>query len=121
MKPVTSAGLTISLSLLPYPERSETVGKGILKGNWPGGLETPTAAENSTAPTEGNVADSNRPRRPMAALGAELPLTTDCVEKLKYSRRLQFTTDLPSGLQRLLGCWRDTEWSNRKVNFEVRA
>ncbi len=32
-----------------------------MKGNWPGGLETPTAAENGTAPTEGNVVDSNRP------------------------------------------------------------
>src|SRR5580693_8779518 len=68
MKPVTSAGLTISLSLLPYPERSETVGKGILKGNWPGGLETPTAAENSTVPRRATSPIRTGPRRPSAAL-----------------------------------------------------
>jgi hypothetical protein len=52
MKPVTRAGLTISLSFLPYPERSEKVEKGILKGNWPGGLKKPEQ-KNSTAPDGG--------------------------------------------------------------------
>ena len=60
MNPVTSAGLTISLTL-PSPERSKTVEKGILKGNWPGGLETPTEAENTAHPTESGVADLTGP------------------------------------------------------------
>ena len=46
---------------MPSLEPSKAVKKRILKGNWQGSFETPTAEENTAAPREGNVADLTVP------------------------------------------------------------
>ena len=50
------SGVAITASILSY-----AIWTSLLKFVWPGGLKTRTEAENTTAPTERNVADLTGP------------------------------------------------------------